>query len=399
MSDYSSQTQCVRLGRAPEKHHGAVNIPPYYQSTRMFPTLEALETARFGDADNPPYGTCGTPTTLALRHALAELEGAKHAWLSPSGLTAVTAAILAVVKSGDHILIPDTSYGPTRHFAKDALARFGVTADVYDPMLGADIARVMKPNTRLVVVESPGSITMEVQDIPAIAAVAHKAGALVLADSTWAAPLLWKPFDLGVDISAWAATKYAGGHADVLMGVVSARDDAVLEQISNQHAEMGLCSNGQDAYLVLRGLRTLHVRMKQHEKAALEMATWLQTLPQVERVLHPALPSCPGHEVWKRDFSGSNGLFSILIKDAPKAAIANMLDNMKLFGMGYSWGGFESLILPFKPKTLRTASDWQHDGWLIRLHIGLDNVDDLKQDLLEGFERLEKTVGAGVIPA
>jgi len=307
--------------------------------------------------------------------------------LTPSGLAAITTAVLAVVNAGDHILVTDSVYRPTRHFCDTVLTRLGVETTYYDPLIGSGIGDLIRDNTRLVYVESPGSQTFEMQDLPAIAEVAHSRDVLVFFDNTWGTPLFCQPFALGADISIQAATKYIIGHADAMLGVVTANDKTAAA-LRNLHGTLGLCAGPDDVYLGLRGMRTMAVRLNRHSESALAMANWLREREEVARVLHPALEDDPGHAIWKRDFTGSSGLFSVILKPCSKDAVAAMLDDLALFGMGFSWGGFESLVVPFDPRAYRTATQWDAEGPALRFHIGLEDVADLQADLDAGFARL-----------
>ena len=378
-----SATRLVHAGRDPRRFDGFVNTPIYRGSTVLFSTFASLL------ADDQPYsyGRNGTPTVDALQAALAELEGGHASFLTPSGLSAITTALQSFVSSGDHILVSDSVYRPTRRFCDTVLKRFGIVTTYYDPLIGSGIADLMTERTRLVFTESPGSQTFEVQDIPAIAQAAHAAGAVVVMDNTWATPLFFKPFDHGVDVSVHAATKYIVGHADAMLGVVTT-NEATAAAVAKTHDALGLCPGPEDVYLGLRGLRTLGVRLRQHQASALTLADWLAERPEVAQVIHPARPGDRGHDIWKRDFTGSSGLFAIVLKPVSREALAAMLDDLELFGMGYSWGGYESLILPIDPRGYRTATTWQTEGPALRLHAGLEDVDDLKADLEAGFERM-----------
>lgn len=378
-----SATRLVHAGRDPRRFDGFVNTPIYRGSTVLFPTFASL----LADDQAYSYGRNGTPTVDALQAALAELEGGHASLLTPSGLSAITTALQSFVSSGDHILVSDSVYRPTRRFCDTVLKRLGVVTTYYDPLVGSGIADLMTERTRLVFTESPGSQTFEVQDIPAIAHAAHAAGAVVVMDNTWATPLLFKPFDHGVDVSVHAATKYIVGHADAMLGVVTT-NEATAAAVAKTHDALGLCPGPEDVYLGLRGLRTLGVRLRQHQESALALAGWLAERPEVAQVIHPARPGDRGHEIWKRDFTGSSGLFAIVLKPVSREALAAMLDDLELFGMGYSWGGYESLILPFDPRGYRTATTWQVAGPSLRLHVGLEDIEDLKADLEAGFTRL-----------
>jgi cystathionine beta-lyase len=353
----------------------------------LFKSLEAFEKRQ----QRYTYGRRGTPTTEALEAAIAHLEGGHRTVLAPNGLAAITHALLGVVKTGDHVLITDSVYQPTRKFATNVLSRLGIETTYYDPLIGAGIAKLMKPNTTVVFTESPGSQTFEVQDIPAIskAAKARNPDVTVIMDNTWASPLYFKPFQHGVDISVQAATKYIVGHADAMLGSITMTEKAAaafFERISS----LGIGVGTEECYLGLRGIRTIEVRLERHWRSGLDIARWLEARPEVARVINPGLESHPGHATWKRDFLGASGLFAFVLKPVPKAAVAAMLEGLELFGMGASWGGFESLVLPFDATAYRTATKWQPEGPCVRIHIGLEDVDDLKADLAAGFERLAK---------
>jgi cysteine-S-conjugate beta-lyase len=383
-------TLLTHAGRHPEQNHGVVNTPVYHASTILHPDvadMEASEAKRLEPVTL--YGRTGTPTQFALEEAMAALEGGHRAVAVCSGAAACYVALLAYLKAGDHALIPDSVYGPVRAFATGFLSRFGVAIDFYDPMIGAGIAALTKANTKVIYLESPGSITFEIQDVPAIVAVAKARGIATMLDNTWASPLFFMPLALGVDVSIVAGTKYIVGHSDAMMGIAICAEHS-FAAVKRSAQQLGYHAAPDDSYLALRGLRTAGVRLKAHEKAALAVARWLKTRPEVERVLHPAFPDCPGHEFWKRDFTGSSGLFSVTLqRGIPKSAVAAMLDGMELFGLGYSWGGFESLIVPPDPARVRTATKWDA-GPLLRLHVGLEDTDDLIADLERGFERLDK---------
>jgi len=379
------ETTLVTAGRDTKAQKGFVNPPIVRGSTVLYPTAEDLHAHR----SEFQYGRQGTPTTRALQHALMALEGPECAGvgLAPSGLAAITTALLSVLKAGDHLLVADNVYRPSRNFCNGFLARFGVQTTYFDPAIGAGIAPLWQPNTRAVLVEAPGSQSFEMTDIPAIAEVAHGNGALVIDDNTWATPLYHRSLDQGVDISIQAATKYIGGHSDIMFGTISANAKA-WPQLAENIRLLGVCAGPDDVFLALRGLRTLAVRLAQHHQSGLEIARWLETRPEVARVLHPALEGDPGHAIWRRDFTGASGLFSVILKPVPLKAVDALLDAVKLFGMGYSWGGFESLIIPFDCAPYRTATNWQPEGPALRLHVGLENVHDLKADLEQGFAAL-----------
>jgi cystathionine beta-lyase len=382
-------TRLTHAGRHPEAQHGAVNPPVYHVSTVTFPTVEALEAASRKPLEGVYYGRHGTPTTFAFEEAVAELEGAERAIAFPSGLGALAGSLMAFVQAGDHILLSDSAYYPTHKICEQFLKRFGVETTYYDPMIGAGISALIKPKTKIVFVEAPGSLTFEVQDVPAIAAAAHAAGAIVILDNTWSAGYFFEAFKHGVDVSVQAATKYLSGHSDAMLGTV-ATSQALYERIKATMVSLGYSAAPDDCYLGLRGLRTLGVRMPRHQETGLKLARWLKARPEVDRILHPAFPDCPGHEIWKRDFTGASGLFGVVLKDFPKAAVTAMLDGLEHFAMGYSWGGFESLILPTDPAPLRTANKWPYKTPMLRISAGLEDADDLIADLEKGFARLNK---------
>ena len=377
------ETALVTSGRDTASQKGFVNPAVVRGSTVLYPTAEDLHEHR-GEFQ---YGRHGTPTTKALQDSLRTLEGPMCAGvgLAPSGVAAITTALLAVLKAGDHLLVCDNAYRPTRLFCNGLLARYGVETSYFDPLIGDGIAAHFKPNTKAVLVEAPGSQSFEMPDIPAIAAVAHARGAIVLDDNTWATPLFHRSLEQGVDISIQAATKYIGGHSDIMFGTIAA-NAKTWPLVSDAIRLLGVCAGPDDVFLALRGLRTLAVRLAHHQRAGLDMARWLATRPEVINVLHPGLESSPGHAIWKRDFSGASGLFSIVLKPAPQKAVDALLDTVQLFGMGYSWGGFESLVVPFDCASYRTATTWSPGGPTLRLHIGLENIEDLKADLARGLE-------------
>ncbi|MCD6070066.1 MAG: cystathionine beta-lyase [Microvirga sp.] len=381
----SERTRLVHAGREPFEQHGFVNTPIYRGSTVLYPTTDDLLHRR----GRYSYGTKGTPTTNSLETAWTELTGAAGTVLAPSGLAAVTVALMSCLKAGDHLLMTDSVYLPTRHFCNGILKKFGVETTYYDPLIGAGIETLLRPNTTAVFTEAPGSQSFEMQDIPAIAEVAHRHGAVVLMDNTWATPLLFPPHERGVDIAIEAGTKYLSGGSDLLLGLVSA-NGRCFKALRDTYDSFAMCPGPEDVFLGLRGLRTMALRLREHEKQALEMARWLEARPEVARVLHPALESYPGHEIWKRDFKGSSGLFSIILKPCSDRALAVMLDGLALFGMGYSWGGFESLVIPFNCASYRTATRWEPGGHALRFHIGLEDLGDLKRDLDAGFTRLRE---------
>ena len=379
------RTRLVQAGRDPSEHHGFVNTPIYRGSTVLFPSTDDIQNRR----GRYVYGTAGTPTTEALERAWTELTGAAGTVLAPSGLAAVSLALLSCLKSGDHLLMTDSVYRPTRVFCDTVLKRFGVETTYYDPLAGAGIAALLRPNTAAVFTEAPGSQTFEMQDVPAIAEAAHAHGAVVLMDNTWATPLFFPPHERGVDLAIEAGTKYLSGGSDLLLGLVSA-NERCWRRLRATFDSMAACAGPEDVFLALRGLRTLSLRLKEHERQALDLARWLAARPEVDRVLHPALESDPGHAIWRRDFKGSTGLFSVVLKRAPNEAVAAMLDGLELFGMGFSWGGFESLVIPFDCATYRSATEWRPAGPALRFHVGFEDLDDLKADLDAGFARLRE---------
>jgi cysteine-S-conjugate beta-lyase len=380
-------TRLVTGGRESEAYHGFVNPPVFHASTVLYPNAADMvaHRARY------QYGRRGTPTTEALENAIAGIEGPGCAGVSllPSGAAAISTALLSVVSTGDHLLVSDSVYRPTRVFCDTILKRLGIETTYYDPLLGAGIAPLLRPNTRAVFVEAPGSQSFEMQDIPAIAAIAHDKDALVLMDNTWATPLYFRAFEKGVDLSIQAGTKYLGGHSDVMFGTVSA-NAAASPKLRETVATLGLSVGPDDVYLTLRGMRTLAVRLERHQRSALAVARWLQGRPEVLRVLHPALESDPGHALWKRDFLGASGLFSVILKPAPEAAVHAFLDSLTLFGLGFSWGGYESLVILFDCSGYRSATKWAPGGPALRFHIGLEDVSDLIADLENGFAALAK---------
>ena len=392
MSD-KLETKYVTAGRSKKWTKGVVNPPVQRASTVVFNTVAEKTHAMINRAKQTLfYGRRGTETHFAFQDAMVELEGGAGCALFPSGTAAITNAILAFVETGDHILMVDSVYEPTRYYCDKILAKLGIETTYYDPLIGKNIDGLIKNNTRVVFLESPGSITMEVQDVPAIAEVAHRNNCIVILDNTWSAGVNFQPFDYGVDVSVQAATKYIVGHSDVMLGTATATAEH-WPQLQESSYTMGQCTSPDDLYLAMRGIRTLSVRLQQHQTSALKLAQWLSTRPEVERLLHPALPSCPGHEVFTRDFTGSNGLFSFVLNKGNQAALTAFLDGMEHFKMGFSWGGFESLILAISSiDKIRSATHWPYQFPLIRLHVGLENVDDLIADLERGFERFNQVL-------
>lgn len=386
------ETILVSSGRHPEDNYGIVNPPVYHASTVVFPTLAAWR--KRDPLKTVTYGRAGTPTTHALQEAVAAIEGGAHALACSSGLGAITTALLAFVKAGDHILCTDSAYFPTRNYCQKVLARFGVETTYYDPLIGGDIAGLIRPNTRVIYTECPGSLTFDMQDIPAIAAAAHARGVIVMNDNTWATGLYFKSFEKGVDVSVHAGTKYIVGHSDAMLGMI-VTTEAAFAPVWESFRLSGQCAGPDDMYLGLRGFRTMGARLVQHQQRALTLANWLKQQPEVTRVLYPALPDHPGHAIWKRDFGGASGLFSVVLDRAyDDTALGALLDGLELFGMGASWGGYESLVLPAEPSNLRTATKWDDPGTVLRFHVGLEHSDDQIADLAAGFERLRKAVRA-----
>ncbi|QKV18063.1 cystathionine beta-lyase [Oricola thermophila] len=371
-------TQLAHGGYDPRSFHGFVNPPVVHASTVLFPDAQTMKTRN----QKYTYGTRGTPTSDALCSAIDALEGSAGTIAVPSGLAAVTVPLLAFLSAGDHALFVDTIYNPTRRFADTMLARLGVEVEYYEPEIGAGITDLIRPNTRVIFTESPGSNTFEMQDIPAIAAVAREAGVITMLDNTWATPLFFRPLDHGVDISIHAATKYPAGHSDVLLGTVSA-NERCWEQLHEGFLTLGTPAGPDDVYQVFRGLRTMGVRLERHQTNALEIARWLEDQPGVKTVLHPALESHPGHAIWKRDFKGSSGIFSFVLEGGEAQAEA-FLDALDIFGLGYSWGGYESLAVHVYLGD-RTVSARNYGGSVIRLQIGLEDVPDLMDDIAKGL--------------
>lgn len=369
-------------GRNPEKQFGFVNTPIVRGSTVIFDSYDQIK----GNKREYAYGRHGNPTDDAVRHVITELEHGADTLLAPSGVSAITTALMSVLSAGDDLLMCDTVYEPTRQFCDIILAKMGITTRYYDPTIGAGIEALLQPNTRAVMTESPGSLTFEVQDLPAIAEVCAPRDIAILADNSWASPLYYNPLDHGANIVIHAGTKMFAGHSDVMFGTITA-DGKYAKVVKQTYRALGVCVSPEDSFLIGRGLRTLELRMREQGQNALKLAKWLADHPLVETVLHPALPQHPQHDIFKRDFKGSGSLFAFILKPAGEDAIAAMVDEMSLFGMGYSWGGYESLILPVKIASQRSATKWPHAGNLIRVNIGLEDFDDLQTDLAEGMRR------------
>ncbi|MYN13102.1 cystathionine beta-lyase [Pusillimonas sp. TS35] len=383
-------TRLVNAGRDPQRFEGVVNTPVVRGSTLLSPTMAHWLDKQHRQADDEfgvsIYGRFGTATHHALQSAISELSGGYRSLLYPSGLAAVAHVLTALVSSGDHVLLTDSVYSATTQFLARTLQRFGVSVTRYDPRIAGGVAALIQPNTRVVFVESPGSETFEMQDIPAIAQAAHACGAYVVMDNTWATPLFFKAFEHGVDVAIQAATKYIVGHSDAMLGVATC-NRATWDLVRASSQDYGQTCSPDDAFLALRGLRTMGVRLRQHWASGVEVAQWLESRPEVERVLHPALPSHPGHALWKRDYTGAPGLFAMALKPVPEPALHAFIDNLALFGLGVSWGGYESLALPFSPVG-RTTTQWPYSGPGVRLHIGLEDPADLIADLTRGFEAM-----------
>jgi len=377
------ETRLLHMGSDPRQYHGFVNTPLYRGSTILYPTLESF----LSRTPEYTYGRRGTPTISALETAITELEGGYHTALTSSGLAACAVSLLALASSGGHVLITDSVYQPVRTFSTRVLRRLGIEITYYDPRIGSEISELIQENTQLIYTESPGSQTFEIQDLPAICDAAKARSVPVLSDNTWASPLYLNPLKLGADVVIHAGTKYFGGHSDANLGSITTNED-YAKQIRQTHGDMGQCPGPEDVNLCLRGIRTLSIRLERHQAAALEMANWLAERPEVASVIHPAREDHRDHEIWKRDFTGSSGLFSIILHEASDAALGALLDNLELFGMGASWGGYESLVIPFDPAPYRSATKWETSGRALRFHIGLEDIEDLKADLDAGFERL-----------
>jgi len=374
------------------RHHGIVNPPVYHASTILYPNVNAFKNRRKRRYRGVFYGAYGVPTTFALADAVAELEGAKGAVVTSSGLSAVTLAITAFVKQGGHILMVDSVYRPTRNFCETVLKRFGVDTTYYDPLIGGKISELIRPNTSLIFTESPGSLTFEVQDIPTISTAARERNVLLLMDNTWGTSLFFKPFSHGVDISIQAATKYISGHSDVVIGIITARTRALFRKIKDIVILFGDSIGPDECYMALRGLRSMGARLRCQQMTGIKVAQWFQKRPEVKRVLYPALPDDPGHLLWKRDFTGASSLFGVVLHTNSEIAVSQMMNGYRFFKIGASWGGYESLVIPANPSKSGAAKTWSEAGYLIRYHVGLEDSDDLIADLEEGFNRLNQSL-------
>ena len=390
-STHRQDTVIAHAGRDARANHGVVNPPVYHASTITFPTLEEFETRDRPPYSGPQYGRSGTPTQFAFEAAITALHGGHKSVSYPSGLAAIAGAVTTFVKNGDHILVSDNVYGPTRsRISGVILQRMGVEVEFYDPAIGAGIKDLLRPNTAVVYMESPGSLTFDMQDVPAITSALVGSNVISIIDNTWASGYFMKPLALGVDVVVEAATKYVVGHSDAMLGTVTVATEEHFQALKGMANSYGYHAAPDDCYLGQRGLRTIGVRLERHQKNALEVATWLQGRPEVARVMYPALPDDPSHALWKRDCTGASGLFGVVLVDAPKAAVAAMLDGYTLFGIGASWGGYESLVLPAYPGKLRTATGWDAPGPCVRYHIGLEDPADLIDELSAGLARFDK---------
>lgn len=387
-------TIIATAGRRPLENHGVVNPPVYHASTIVFPSIEEFETRDAVPYGATQYGRTGTPTQFAFEEAVTALHGGDNTVAYPSGLAAIAGALTTFLQHGDHLLMVDSAYGPSRKRVADfVLARAGIEVTYYDPLIGTGIAEMIRPNTRMIFLESPGSLTFEVQDVPAITAVARENGILTAMDNTWSSGWFCRPLALGADLVVEAATKYVVGHSDAMLGTVTAASEEHFRALKAAANSFGYHAAPDDCYLGLRGLRTLGVRLERHQQNARRVAEWLAGRDEVARVMYPALPDDTGHELWRRDHGGASGLFGVILRTADKAAAAAMVDNLEHFGIGASWGGYESLVIPTYPAKLRTAAPWQESGFSIRLHIGLEDPDDLIADLDAGLGRLRKAGG------
>ena len=392
-----TDTILAHAGLKPEDNQGIPNPPVYYASTVLFPTVEEFQTRDTTPYRGVQYGRSGTPTQFAFEEAVTALYPGSHKTVSfPSGIGAIAAALITLLRQGDHVLLADSVYGPTRkRVGANLLERAGIEVEYYDPLIGGAVAGLIRDNTKVVYLESPGSHTFEVQDVPAITQAAKARGVLTVCDNTWSSPFFCNPFALGVDIVVEAATKYICGHSDAMLGTVTVSTEEQFQALKTMQSTIGSRAGPDECYLGLRGLRTLSVRMERHQKNALKVAEWLQTRPEVTKVIYPALPGDPGHALWKRDHSGASALFAIVLGEVSKAAVSAMVDGLDLFGIGASWGGYESLVIPINPKGARTATAWPREGIpdnpMLRLHIGLEDPQDLIDDLTAGFDRLNAT--------
>ncbi|WP_423823759.1 cystathionine beta-lyase [Salinisphaera sp. SPP-AMP-43] len=383
-------TRLVHAGRRPADHHGMVNTPVYHASTVLFDSLAAFDASNADPFAGVHYGRLGTPTQFAFEQAVADLENAHGAVSTCSGLAAIATALLSVVEAGSHVLVADNVYGPTRKFCDGLLARMGVTTEYFDPLIDAEtLAGRYRETTSALFLEAPGSLTFEISDVPGLAATARERGVTVIADNTWATPVYFDAFAHGIDLSVHAATKYIVGHSDAMLGVISCRDEAHFKAVRHTSIALGYCAGPDDVYLGARGLRTLGQRLPVHEANGLALANWLAEQPAVTRVIHPARADHPQHELWKRDFSGASGLFAIELVPAKRERLAALIDGLAYYGLGASWGGYESLVLPVDPGSSRSATHWDAQGPLLRIHAGLEAIDDLIDDMAAGLARYQ----------
>lgn len=389
-------TRLVHAGRTPADHYGMVNTPVYHASTVLFDSLADFDASQTNPFSGVHYGRLGTPTHFAFESAVAALEAAYGAVSTCSGLAAIATALLAVVEAGDHILVADNVYGPTRKFCDGLLARLGVETEYVDPLITAgELAGRFRDNTRALFLEAPGSLTFEISDVPALAGVARERGASVIADNTWATPVYFDAFGHGIDLSVHAATKYMVGHSDAMLGVVNCRDEGHYQAVRKASIALGYCAGPDDVYLGARGLRTLGQRLPVHEANGLALANWLAEQPAVARVLHPARADHPQHHLWQRDFTGACGLFAVELAAGERHQLAALIDGLAYYGLGASWGGYESLVLPVEPGGSRTATRWQAEGPLLRIHAGLEDIADLIDDMADGLARYIAAAGRG----
>jgi cystathionine beta-lyase len=388
MNKKSLQTTLVHTDYTPPAGFDAYPPAIHHASTVLFENVAAMRSGEWKEKNAYTYGLHGTPTTFTLEARLAEIEGGAHCLLAPSGLAAIAMVDFALLKTGDDVLLPDNVYNPNRELGRWLTSDFGITARYYDPLVGAGIADLIQPNTKLIWTEAPGSVSMEVPDLPAICAAAHAKGVLVALDNTWSAGLALRGFDLGVDIVMHALTKYQSGGSDVLMGAVITRDRAVHDQLAMAHMRLGQGVSADDAYLVMRGLPTMKLRFEAHDAGARKVAAWLKSRPEITAVLHPAFEDCPGHATWRRDFTGAGGLFSVIF-DAryTEEQIDRFVDSLTLFGLGYSWGGANSLVMPYRMTVIRR--NWQGKGVLVRFNIGLEETEDLVADITQALAQLK----------
>ncbi len=392
------ETEVVVSGGNPAGYAGTVGTPLYQSSTILFPTLEDYHNAERGEKFYPEqenghaldysYGINGTPTTFALQDTLCRLEGGSSCVITPSGLSAITTALLAFLQSGDHLLMIDGAYGPTRRFCFKELRKLGIETDYYSPEIGADIESLIKENTRVIFLESPCSQTFEIQDVPAITAIAKERNIITILDNSWATPLYFRPLEYGVDISIQACTKYIGGHSDIMLGAIICNEHTT-EPVLRCYRNYGITASPHDCWLALRGIKSMAARLEYQQTSTARIVEWLAGRSEVAEILYPSYEKSPYHGLWKQLYSGAASLFSIVLdKDYPRESVANMVDNLELFGIGASWGGYESLILDFNPRHARTATSWDKDATCLRLYIGLENTEDLIADLDGGFSRL-----------